>query len=147
MPAWNFQNQPVFRVAIKNMPFGVYEMGKIKADEAREDRISTEIIVDAYDTEERAMGWQAYLDDTLIFPFKAKCVKEIGISPLAKNEKITALKMADENPYGNTMFVIVEWQSRKLGVPLEQILPLDSDDETLEAVKDWHYWVERGYRF
>ncbi|MDR1904010.1 MAG: calcium-binding protein [Treponema sp.] len=27
-----------------------------------------EIIADAYDAEERAMGWQAYLEDTLKFP-------------------------------------------------------------------------------
>jgi hypothetical protein len=127
--------------------FGVYEMGKIKEDKSREDRIMNEITVDAYDAEERKMGWEAYLDDTLNFPFKAKCVKEIIISPLTKNEKITALKMADVNSYGNGIFVIIEWQNRQLGVPLEQILPIDSDEETLEAVKDWHYWVERGYQF
>jgi hypothetical protein len=122
-------------------------MGKIKEDKSREDKIMNEIIVDAYDTEERIMGWQAYLDDTLKFPFEAKCIKEIIISPLAKNEKITALRMADVNPYWNGMFVIVEWQNRQLGVPLEQISPIDSDEETIEAVEDWHYWVERGYQF
>ena len=129
------------------MPLGVYEMGKIKEDKSREDRIMNEIIVDAYDTEERIMGWQAYLDDTLKFPFKAKCIKEIIISPLTKNEKITALRMADMNSYGNDILVIIEWQDRQLGVPLEQILPIDSDEETIEAVRDWHYWVEMGYQF
>jgi hypothetical protein len=39
------------------------------------------------------------------------------------------------------MFIIIKWQNRQLGVPLEQILPIDSDEETIEAVKDWHYWV------
>jgi hypothetical protein len=128
------------------MASGVYEMGKIKEDKSREDKIMNEIIVDAYDTEERIMGWQTYLDDTLKFPFKAKCIKEIIISPLTKDEKIMALRMADE-PYGNSMFVIIEWQNRQLGVPLEQIFPIDSDEETREAVEDWHYWVERGYQF
>jgi hypothetical protein len=122
-------------------------MEKIKENKLREDKIMNEIIVDAYDVEERIMGWQAYLDDALTFPFKAKCIKEIIISPLTKNEKINALRMADVNPYGNSMFVVVEWQNRQLGVPLEQILPIDSDEETLEAVEDWHYWVERGYQF
>jgi hypothetical protein len=129
------------------MYFGVCKMGKIKENKLREDKIMNEIIVDAYDTEERIMGWQTYLDDTLTFPFKAKCIKEIIISPLTKDEKIKAIKMADVNPYGNSIFVVVEWQNRQLGVPLEQIMPINSDEETLEAVKDWHYWVERGYRF
>jgi hypothetical protein len=129
------------------MPFGAYKMGKIKEDKSREDRIMNEIIVDAHDTEERIMGWQAYLDDVLHFPFKAKCIKEISISPLRKNEKITAIGMADTNPRGNSMFVIIEWQDRQLGVPLEQVLPLDSDEETMEAVEDWRYWVEQGYEF
>jgi hypothetical protein len=93
------------------------------------------------------MGWHAYLDDTLQFPFQAKCIKEMEISPLTKNEKITAVKMADMDLCGNTMFVIIGWQNRQLGVPLEQLLPLDSDENTLEAVKDWHYWVARGYQF
>ncbi|MDR0584034.1 MAG: calcium-binding protein [Treponema sp.] len=122
-------------------------MGKIKEDKSREDKIMNEIIVDAYDTEERIMGWQAYLDDTLKFPFKAKCIKEIIISPLIKNEKITVLRMADMTHCGNSIFVITEWQDRQLGVPLEQILPIDSDEGTIEAVRDWHYWVERGYQF
>jgi hypothetical protein len=122
-------------------------MGKIKENESREDRIMNEIIADAYDTEDRIMGWQAYLDDALKFPFKAKCIKEITISPLTKNENVKVLRMADMNSYGNSMLVIIEWQNRQLGVPLEQILPVDSDEETLEAVEDWHYWVERGYQF
>ncbi|MDR0399676.1 MAG: calcium-binding protein [Treponema sp.] len=122
-------------------------MGKIKENGLREDRIMNEIIVDAYDSEERMTGWRTYLDDALTFPFKAKCVKEIIISPLTKNEKITALRMIDENPYENSMFVIIEWQNRQLGVPLEQIMPISSDEETLEAVEDWRYWVERGYKF
>ncbi|MDR3147887.1 MAG: calcium-binding protein [Treponema sp.] len=118
-----------------------------KKNKLREDRIMNEIIVDANGTEECVMGWYTYLNDTLRFPFKAKCIKENTISPLQKNEKITALEMADLDSYGNNMLVIVEWQNRQFGVPLEQILPVDSDEETVEAVKDWHYWVERGYQF
>jgi hypothetical protein len=123
-------------------------MGKIiKENKLREDKITDEIIVDAYDTEERIMGWCAYLEDTLRFPFKAKCIKEIIISPLKKNEVITALEMATVDSYRMNMFVIIEWQNRRLGIPLEQILPIDADEETLEAVKNWHYWIARGYEF
>ncbi|MDR1317019.1 MAG: calcium-binding protein, partial [Spirochaetales bacterium] len=120
-------------------------MAKTKEDKSREDRITDEIVVDAYDTEERIMGWQTYLEDTLQFPFQARCIKEIQISPLKQGEKITALKMADSDQYRNNMFVIIEWEDRQLGIPLEQILPIDADADALEAVKDWHYWVARGY--
>jgi hypothetical protein len=122
-------------------------MGKIKEDKAREQRIADEITVDAYDAEERIMGWQTYLENALDFPFEARCTREIAISPLKKGEKIRVLALADSDSYRNNMFVIIEWQNRQFGVPLEQIAPLDSDEETTEAVEDWHYWVERGYRF
>jgi hypothetical protein len=36
-------------------------------DEEREERISMEIIVDAYDAEEQAMGWYYYLEETIQF--------------------------------------------------------------------------------
>jgi len=42
---------------------------KPKRDETREERISMEIVVDAYNEQERAMGWYCYLEDTLSFPF------------------------------------------------------------------------------
>ena len=38
-------------------------------DEEREERISMEIVVDAYGPEEQAMGWYSYLSDTLQFRF------------------------------------------------------------------------------
>ena len=38
-----------------------------------EDRIEMEIVVDAYDQSERAMGWYYYLQDNLTMPFKAEC--------------------------------------------------------------------------
>jgi len=45
-------------------------------DEEREERIKMRIIVDTYSPEEQAWGWYAYLDDTMDFPFKARCVTE-----------------------------------------------------------------------
>ena len=42
--------------------------GKPERDEAREERIKMEIVVDAYDEAERAMGWYSYLEDTLHVP-------------------------------------------------------------------------------
>lgn len=114
--------------------------------EEREDRILMEAVVDAHDSEERASGWYYYLDDKMNFPFEASCSKLIKSSPLQVGEKVTVLEMIDE---GNSkgMYVNIQWKDRLFGVPLEQLRPLDADEQTLEAVEDWNYWVERGYEF
>jgi hypothetical protein len=39
----------------------------------REERISMEAVVDAYDSGERAMGWYYHLDRKIKVPFKARC--------------------------------------------------------------------------
>ncbi|MFZ1061286.1 MAG: calcium-binding protein [Candidatus Rokuibacteriota bacterium] len=39
-----------------------------------------EIVVDAYDEQERAMGWYYYLQDQLRFPFTATCIAKRSIS-------------------------------------------------------------------
>ena len=48
-------------------------MAKSKKDPVRENRISDEVIVDAYGPEEQAMGWYYYLQNKICFPFRAKC--------------------------------------------------------------------------
>ncbi|MDJ0798329.1 MAG: calcium-binding protein [Calothrix sp. MO_167.B12] len=30
---------------------------------------------------------------------------------------------------------------------LEDIYPIEVDEETVEAIADWHYWVDMGYEF
>jgi hypothetical protein len=47
-------------------------MARKSKDEEREERIMMEIVVDAYDSEERAMGWWVYLDEHLHYPFTAR---------------------------------------------------------------------------
>src|SRR5690349_5317312 len=61
---------------------------KPKRDEAREERISMEIVVDGYDEGERAMGWYYYLEDKLHFPFLTRCVQERAISPLRVGDEV-----------------------------------------------------------
>ncbi len=57
-------------------------MARQAKDEAREQRINWEIVVDANGPEEQAMGWYYYLDDTIHFPFSARCVARRPTSPL-----------------------------------------------------------------
>ena len=44
-------------------------MSSIKEDKIREHRILMEIVVDAYNEGERALGWYYYLEEKLSFPF------------------------------------------------------------------------------
>ena len=41
-------------------------------DEYREDRITMRAVVDAYGSEERALGWYYYLENELRIPFRAR---------------------------------------------------------------------------
>ena len=122
-------------------------MANVEKDEAREHRISMEAIVDAYDSEEQAMGWYYYLDDKIQFPFEAKCTRERRVSPLNVGEHVQVLCMAPEDECMREMFVEIQWSDRTFGVPLAQLQPLNIDDETQEAIEDWHYWVDRGHEF
>ena len=112
-------------------------------DEEREERISMRIIVDAYTQDEQAYGWHAYLDDLMHFPFEAKCVSEKGESPLKKGETVRVVGMSSTEPTLSQQHVTVEWMNRELGVPLKQLEPIEVDDETKQAIEDWHYWLER----
>ena len=106
-----------------------------------------EAVVDAYGPEERAMGWYYYLNDKISFPFSAECVAVDRRSPLGLKERVTVMRMAGEDICEHDMYVDVSWGGKVLAVPLAQLTPLDSDEESLEAANDWHYWVKQGYLF
>ena len=122
-------------------------MPKIKEDKDREERIVMEIVVDAYDETERALGWYYYLKDQINFPFKARCTEERPISPLSKGEKVEVVGMPPEDECEKEILVSIKWQKRTLAIPLSQLEGIGVDEETQEAMDDWHYWVKRGYRF
>jgi hypothetical protein len=122
-------------------------MRKPRSNRARERRIDQEIVVDAYTSDERAMGWYYYLEGKLDFPFKAKCIAERVVSPLRKSEEVEVLGMAPEEDCIGGMLVLVRFAGRKLGVPLEQLAPVGVDDSTREAIEDWRYWTALGYQF
>lgn len=118
-----------------------------KRDEEREERITMEIIVDAYGPEEQAMGWYYYLDENLAVPFTARCIAETPSSPLRKGEEVEVTGMAPEENCMSEMFVIVNALGRSFGVPLAQLEAPGADEETQEAIADWHYWLGQSYQF
>jgi hypothetical protein len=119
----------------------------MKLEKAREERITNEILVDAYNEDERAMGWYCYLEGKLHFPFLATCIAKRAISPLKVKDEVEVLGMAPEDECGRDMFVMIRWQNDGLGVPLAQLKVVDGDEDTKEAVADWHYWLKMGYCF
>ncbi len=117
----------------------------IKKVKKREQRIIEEIIVDAYDAEEQAMGWYYYLEDKLEFPFAATCTKKRAISPLHIDDEIDVIDIAPVEECGHEMFVMIRWEKDVLAVPLMQLKVTHGEGLTQEAAEDWSYWVDRGY--
>lgn len=103
--------------------------------------------MDAYGSDERAMGWHYYLDEKLAVPFEARVKTGLPSSPLSVGDKIEVLGMAPESACAADMLVRVRWPKRKLAVPLSQLVPMIDDEATKEAMADWHYWVGHRYEF
>jgi Calcium binding len=114
-------------------------------DEEREQRITMEIVVDAYTPEEQAMGWYYSLEDRLRFPFVARCTAERAISPLRVGDEVEVVGMAPEEECEHEMFVLMRWERRSFAVPLAQLGGVAVDDQTRQVIEDWQYWVAQGY--
>ena len=112
-------------------------------DEERDKRIEMEIIVDAYTADEQAMGWHIYLEETMDFPFEARCIEEQEVSPLDEGETVRVVGKPSSEPSLRQQFVTIEWMDREFGVPLSQLEPVEASDDTEQAVSDWRYWLDR----
>jgi hypothetical protein len=122
-------------------------MSEVEKDKDREYRIDMEVVVDAYDSEERAIGWYYYVSDDCSFPFKAKCIIERRNSPLNINDEVEVLGTSPAEECEREILVDIKWNDRKLAVPLSQLEGIDINDVTKQVIEDWHYWVKRGYEF
>lgn len=117
-------------------------MTEVDGDEERGERIEKEIVVDAYTQQEQAMGWKTYLEETIDFPFEARCTEEREVSPLAEGETVRVVGSPSTEPSLRQQFVTVVWNDTELGVPLSGLEPVEASDATERAVADWHYWLE-----
>ena len=118
-----------------------------KIQKFKEDRSTSEIIVDAYNEGEVSLSWYYYLEEKLAFPFKVKCVAWRQISTLKLGEEVEVVGMASEDECEREMFVTVGWKEGTLAVPLSQLEAVDADAGTEQAVEDWAYWAGQGYKF
>lgn len=119
----------------------------IKKDKDREYRIDMEVIVDAYDSEERAMGWYYYVAEECDFPFKAKCISEERTSPVNKGEVVEVLGISPADECDKAIYMDIQWNDRKLAIPLSQLKGIEADEATAQIIEDWHYWIKMGYEF
>ncbi|WGV29018.1 calcium-binding protein [Halotia branconii] len=122
-------------------------MSQMERDENREERIDMEVVVDAYDEEERAIGWYYYLAENMSFPFKAKWTTRKR--PEGRDVEVVEMSVGDD--CSHDMFVEVRYQEGTLddifSARLSEINPIDVDQETAQVIADWHYWVAMGYEF
>ena len=85
------------------------------------------------------------LNKILKFPFMARCISKRSTSLLVGDE-VKVIGMSSEDDCAHEMFAKIQWGKRSLAVPLSQLEVVQSNDETQEAVEDWHYWVGMGYQ-
>ena len=120
---------------------------RIREDPIREDRILFEIVVDAYNESERAMGWYCYLQDHLQMPFAAVCRSVRPTSPLKIGDAVEVLALASEHDCISEVCVVVKRGRSELAVPLGQLECLSQNEDTSRGIEDWHYWQQRGYQY
>ena len=115
-------------------------------DTNHKNRIDYKIIVDCYDEYEQVMGWRAYLEDNMEFPFKAKYIKNLGITSLILGDIVEVIAMdIDEEIEGiNDLEVMIEvkFKNEAYSLPLSAIKAVNTYEETEQAIIDWHYWEE-----
>jgi hypothetical protein len=107
---------------------------KKSKDEEREERITMEIVVDAYGPEEQAMGWYYYLQDTMQFPFAAVCTSKRRSSPLKEGAAVEVVGMAPEDECEQEMLVEIDWEGDTLAVLLMQLEAPNEDEATQQAI-------------
>src|SRR3712207_9306556 len=94
-----------------------------------------EAVVDAYNEEERAIGWYYYLEGKLNFPFLGRCATRRSTSPLKVGDEVEVIGMAPVEDCEHDMFVEMDWDEESLALPLSQLEVIDADDQTREAVE------------
>jgi hypothetical protein len=120
---------------------------RVAEDESREDRILFEIVVDAYNETERAMGWYYHLQERLVFPFSGRCRAPRTTSPLKVGQELQVLALASEDECMSEVLVMIKVGRLKVAVPLDQIECMSKNEDTCQGVADWYYWRARGYEY
>jgi hypothetical protein len=115
----------------------------------RQDRIEDEVIVDCYDEYEMAMGWFYYLEDNLIFPFKAMVLENSEINGLKEGETVDVYELVNRSVEDVSMddfiaTVAIQKSEECYEIPLHFIRGVDCDRIMDNVIEDWRYWYEEN---
>ena len=123
-------------------------MSRIPIDKERERRIE-DVFVDIYAEDEDTYCWYYYLDSRVTTPFQARWITPATKKQPEKSEIVEVVGMASEEECARAAFVRIAYREEDeediFTVPLRNIEPIDADEETKEAIADWHYWADRNY--
>jgi hypothetical protein len=124
----------------------------MEKDSKREKRIDYGPICDAYTDEEVSNGWDVYMEEGLIFPFKAKIIGDTSSKiPIGETVIVTdsyddfdiagTVDWIKDNSYG-IYELEVKWNNEEFSIAIEDLQSLDNNIDTIEVIKDWNYWLE-----
>jgi hypothetical protein len=88
------------------------------------------------------VGWYCYLQDQLQVPFKATCRSARATSPLEVGIEVDVVGLAAaEDDCMSEVFVLVKYAKSEFAVPLEQLACHAPEEQTGQAMADWHYRI------
>jgi hypothetical protein len=110
----------------------------------REARIEREVLQgEVQGVEARLLSWRQYIARASEFPFSAKLEsRALGVGGL-----FSVIGLAPTAPGQVQLYAKVIDGQGSTAMPLFELMPLSPESPTVQAVLDWHYWVERGYAF
>jgi len=116
-------------------------------DEEREQRIAR-IVAGCDEEYGRIAEWYGYLEEHIHFPFAALYRTATAVSRGQRPEPVEVIDLACVDNCTDEMRVTLGAKKYGHDVPLSQVQPTDAaDEQTRQAIGDWHYWVQRGYHF
>lgn len=119
-------------------------MNKLE-ERKREERIENEIIADCYNTKDQLSAWYYHLEQNMDFPFNATWEnKHFDEKVSVKAIRLSEFEICQDEL---DMLVEIEFNGDAFSVPLFELSLPEANSETIEALADWHYWVNSGNRF
>ena len=93
---------------------------------------------------EVAADWYYYLEERLVFPFRARCGAALFPQPAHRGQDFEVIGLATEDACTNDMRVMMRIHGTKVIVPLVLLEVTEAFGETIEAVAQWKSWVRSG---
>ncbi|MFN8670791.1 MAG: calcium-binding protein [Candidatus Sericytochromatia bacterium] len=115
---------------------------------SREEKIKQEIlskIIDINNNKEVFTIWFNYLEKNITFPFYAKF--KSSFKKFSVRVKVNGLLEFSDSKDIRDILVEIEYNNEKSLEQLLEILNLESDTKTKEAIENFQYWINYGNTF